>query len=92
MPHVALMREHVYVARMSTTQAPAAVRLREDAYAEWMTRLGLFHEVTQAEHLGVSRATIGRARRGEITPGNSFIAACMAKYDGKFEDLFEVAS
>lgn len=87
--HVALTREHVYVARMST-QAAAAVRLRTDAYAAWMTRLRLASEDQQAGYLGVSRATVGRARRGEIVPGEQFIAACLAKYDGTFEELFEV--
>lgn len=76
---------------MSNTQAQAAVRLRADAYAEWMTRLKLAGEQPQAGFLGVSRATIGRARRGEITPGETFIAACMSKYDGTFEELFEIA-
>jgi hypothetical protein len=85
------MREQEYVSRMSSTQTPA-VRLRGDAYAAWMDRLKLAGEVEQADYLGVSRATVGRARRGEINPGETFIAACLAKFPGKFEELFAVAS
>lgn len=76
---------------MSNATAPA-VQLRSDAYAEWMARLKLVTEDQQADYLGVARATIGRARRGEIVPGERFIAACMATYDGKFEDLFEIVA
>lgn len=76
---------------MSSTQAQATVRLKGDAYAAWMTRLKLVTEDQQADYLNVARATIGRARRGEIIPGERFIAACLAKFDGKFEDLFEIA-
>lgn len=75
---------------MSNATAPA-VRLRSDAYAAWMASLKLVTEDQQADYLGVARATIGRARRGEISPGERFIAACLAKYDGKFEALFEIA-
>jgi hypothetical protein len=74
---------------MSNATAPA-VQLRSDAYAEWMARLKLVTEDQQADYLGVARATIGRARRGEISPGGTFIAACMAKYDGAFERLFKI--
>jgi hypothetical protein len=76
----------------SNTQAPApaVVRLRDDAYAAWMSRLKLAGEQRQADYLGVGRATVGRALRGEIVPGERFIAACLAKYDGTFEELFEV--
>ena len=76
---------------MSSTQAQATVRLRGDAYAAWMTRLRLASENQQSDYLGVARATIGRARRGEIIPGERFIAACLTKYDGTFEELFEIA-
>jgi hypothetical protein len=91
---VVLMGEQVYVPCMSNTQAPApaAVRLRTDAYAAWMSELKLASEEQQAAFLGVGRATVGRAHRGEINPGGRFIAACLAKFTGTFEQLFEVAS
>lgn len=91
---VALMGEQVYVPRMSNTQAatPAAVRLKPDAYAAWMSGLKLAGDERQAEYLGISRSNLGKVRRGEIKPGEQFIAACLAAYDGTFEELFEVAS
>lgn len=76
---------------MSNPQTQAVVRLRPDAWSEWMGRLKLASENQQADHLGISRANLGKVRKGEIKPGEQFIAACMAKYDGPFEALFEIA-
>jgi hypothetical protein len=74
----------------ANAQAPAVIRLKGDAYAAWMSRLKLAGEQQQADYLGVGRATIGRALRGEIVPGERFIGACLAKYPGTFEELFLV--
>jgi hypothetical protein len=74
----------------SQPSVAATIRLKDDAYAAWMKRLGLHVRVLQAEYIGVDVSTLGRIRRGDIVPGEQFIAACMAKYDGSFEELFEV--
>lgn len=76
---------------MINTQTPPVVRLKADAWAAWMDRLKLATENQQAGYLGISRANLGKVRKGEIKPGEQFIAACMAKYDGTFEALFEIA-
>jgi hypothetical protein len=55
-----------------------------------MGRVELGAVEQQAEHVGVSRAQLYLILGGG-TPGEKFIAGCMAKYDGKFEDLFEIA-
>ena len=54
--------------------------------------MGLATEKAQAEHIGVDRATLSRIRRGEIAPGERFIAAMLAVCDVTFEELFEVES
>lgn len=77
---------------MQETSSPA-VRLRPDAWSAWMERVGLLGSVDdQAAYLGVSRAQVYRVLNGSVVPGEQFIAACLAKYDRKFEELFEVAS
>jgi hypothetical protein len=77
---------------MQTTPSPA-IRLRRDAWAAWTARLRMASAgVELAEHLGVHRATLYRVIGADWTPGEQFIAAVMAKYDGKFEDLFEVVT
>lgn len=75
---------------MHSTSPPTAIRLRMDAFGEWMQRLGLEGEAAQAEHIGIDRSILNRVRRGETNPGEKFIAACMAKSDVPFEALFEV--
>lgn len=74
------------------TPTPTVIRLRADAFAAWAARLGLETEAAQAERIGVDRATLSRIRRGEIVPGEKFIAAVLAAYDGTFEEIFEVTS
>lgn len=91
---VALMSEQVYVPRMSnTTEAPAApvVRLKHEAYAAWTSRLKLAGDERQAEYIGVSRSNLGKVRRGEIKPGEEFIAALLAASGKRFEYFFEIA-
>jgi len=72
--------------------SPPVVRLREDAFARWTESLALRSETEAAEYIGVSQATLNRIRRGEITPGEKFIAALLAASRLQFEELFEVAS
>lgn len=75
---------------MHSTPSPTAIRLRADAFAAWAEGLGLVSEVAQAERIGVASTTLNRVKRGEIAPGEKFIAACLTAYDGPFEELFEV--
>ena len=72
------------------TPTAAVIRLREDAYTAWADRLGLVSEGAMADHIGIDRTVLNRVRRGEIKPGEQFIAACLVVYDGTFEELFEV--
>jgi transcriptional regulator with XRE-family HTH domain len=88
------MSEQVYVPRMSNTQEaapPAVVRLKADAYAAWTTRMKLAGDERQAAYLGVSRSNLGKVRRGEIKPGEQFIAALLAASGRRFEYFFEIA-
>lgn len=74
---------------MQETSSPA-VRLRQDGWAAWMERLKLGRVADQAEHLGIHQAQLYRILNGSVAPGEQFIAACMAKYDRTFEELFKV--
>lgn len=62
--------------------------LRPDAFRAWMDRLKLSRVEDQAERIGVSRAQLYQVIGG-ATPGERFIAACLAA-GGSFEELFEV--
>lgn len=72
------------------TTSPPAVRLRPSAWTAWTARLRLGRVEDQAEYLGVSRSQLYRVIAGGVAPGEQFIAACLAKYDGTFEELFEI--
>jgi len=76
---------------MPSSPTAAVIRLRPGAFAAWARSLGLETEGAQADHIGVDRTTLSRVRRGEIIPGERFIAAVLAA-GGKFESLFEVVS
>jgi hypothetical protein len=76
---------------MQPTSSPA-VRLKPDAWSAWMDRLRLARVEDQAERLGLSKSQLYRVLGGDVAPGEQFIAACLVAYDGKFEDLFEVAT
>jgi len=73
---------------MTETTSPV-VRLRRDAWDAWVARRQLGARVLQAAHVCVSGPTLYRALAGQPV-GEEFIAGCMAKYDGTFEELFEV--
>jgi hypothetical protein len=75
---------------MPSSPPATVIRLRPDAFAAWAARLGLETEGAQAEHIGVDRTTLSRVRRGDIIPGERFIAAVLAASGCKFEKLFEV--
>lgn len=66
------------------------VRLKADAWRAWMDRLNVARVEDQAGRIGISRAALYDILAGG-TPGEKFIAACMSTYDGKFEQLFEIA-
>ncbi|HEY3883023.1 MAG TPA: hypothetical protein VGM12_30925 [Trebonia sp.] len=74
---------------MQQTPTPV-VKLKADAWQAWMGRLQLVRVEDQAAHIGVSRAQLYQILAGAV-PGERFIAACMATYDGKFEQLFKIA-
>ena len=82
-----------YDARMTTAQTtPApAIRLRTDVWAAWASSQELTSEAAQARRIGHSQTTLNRILRGEVAPGEKFIAAALAATGAKFEDLFEVA-
>jgi transcriptional regulator with XRE-family HTH domain len=75
---------------MHSTSAPAAVRLRTAAYNAWVAREKLGSEGEQAERIGISRTQLNRVKRGEIAPGERFIAALLTATGIAFEELFEV--
>lgn len=64
--------------------------LRPDAFRAWMARLKVARVEDQAERIGVSRAQLYLVLGGS-TPGERFIAACVAA-GGTFEELFEVVT
>lgn len=76
---------------MHSTSPPATVRLRLDVFAGWAARTGLSTEGEQAERIGVDRTTLSRVRRGEVAPGEKFIAAVLTATGAKFEQFFEIA-
>lgn len=75
---------------MHSTSPPTTIRLRSDAFAAWAERQGLVSEVAQAERIGVASTTLNRVKRGEIAPGEKFIAALLTACGRKFEAMFEV--
>lgn len=84
------MRASLYYACMPSTSPLAVIRLRAGAYAEWAAREHLGSEVAQAERIGVAQTTLNRILRGEVIPGEKFIAAILATSNAKFEELFEI--
>jgi transcriptional regulator with XRE-family HTH domain len=76
---------------MHSTSPPSTVRLRLDVFAGWAAREGLTTEGEQAERIGVGRTTLSRVRRGEIAPGEKFIAAVLTATEKPFEEFFEIA-
>lgn len=73
-----------------TTPSPA-IRLRLDVWNAWATGQNLASETAQARRIGHSQTTLNRILRGEVAPGEKFIAAALAATGAKFEDLFEIA-
>lgn len=74
-----------------TTPAPA-VRLRAAAWKAWAARENLASEAAQARRIRHSQTTLNRILRGEVAPGEKFIAAALLATGMKFEDLFEIES
>lgn len=73
-----------------TTPSPA-IRLRADVWSAWARRERLASESAQARRIGHSQTALNRLLRGEVAPGEKFIAAALAATGMKFEELFEVA-
>lgn len=71
---------------------PAVIRLRVGPYTEWAAREKLWNGTVQAARIGISQPTLNRIRRGEIAPGEKFIAALLAATGAPFEEMFEVVS
>ena len=65
-------------------------RLRTERFAQRVKELGLGTDLEVAERIGVSEATVNRARNGQITPSARFIAACVSGLGVPFEYLFEI--
>lgn len=55
-----------------------------------MSRLRIATVEERAQYVGVARSHLYRILNDVTGPGEQFIAGCMAKYDGTFEELFEV--
>jgi lambda repressor-like predicted transcriptional regulator len=72
-----------------TTPAPV-IRLRADVWAAWASREDLVSEAAQARRIGHSQTTLNRILRGDVAPGEKFIAAALAVTGCKFEHLFEI--
>ena len=71
--------------------ASPAIRLRVAEFRRRARRDGLTADGEIAARIGVHRITVSRMLKGEITPGQTFIAAVLAAFPEKrFEDLFEV--
>lgn len=67
------------------------IRLRTEQFQRRCRLLGLDTATSQAEHLGLSKWTIGRLLNGDIAPAEHVIASTLAAFPTlKFEDLFEV--
>lgn len=78
---------------MQADKSAAFLRLRKDRLWEHAGEVGVTTERDLALHLKVDRATILRIIRGDIGPGERFIAATLAAFPRNcFEDFFEVAS
>ena len=74
-------------------RAPAVVRLRTDRIDEIATARGLATDSARARRIGVDKSTYSRVIRGEVAPGERFIAECLRAFpDLKFDDLFEVTA
>lgn len=75
------------------SRAPAVIRLRTDRMNEIAAARGLASDAARAQHIGVDRSTYSRVIRGEVIPGERFIAECLRAFpDLKFDDLFELTA
>lgn len=76
---------------MQSTSPSTVIRLRADVFAAWAAGKGLGSEVAQAKRIGVASTTLNRILRGDVAPGEQFIAAVLTATGGKFEEYFEIA-
>lgn len=75
---------------MQSTSPPTVIRLRAEAFAAWAASEGLASETAQARRIGVSSTNLNRILRGDVVPGEQFIAAVLTVTGVKFEQLFEI--
>ena len=76
---------------MHSTPTATVIRLRTDRFNQRARELGLASNLACAEYIGIDQSTLGRIRRGEVLPGERFIAACLSsKFARSFEGLFEL--
>lgn len=74
-----------------TCDGRPVIQLRRCEWERHMTSRELATPDARAERIGVSRTTIGRIQKGDIKPGEEFIARVLYAFsDIKFEDVFEV--
>lgn len=67
------------------------LRLRGEQFQRQLHARGLTTAAQQADHLGLSKWTIGRLMSGEIVPGERIICRTLARFpELRFEDFFEV--
>lgn len=63
-----------------------------DRFDQRAEQLKLASDNACAEYIGVNRATLMRIRRGDMLPGEKFIAQCLSSgFASSFEWLFELA-
>ena len=76
---------------MHSTPTATVIRLRTDRFDVRAQELGLTSNLACAEYIGVDQSTLGRIRKGDVLPGERFIAACLrSKFAPSFEQLFEL--
>lgn len=77
---------------MHSATTPTVIRLREDQFDRRARELGLTSNQACADYIGIDQSTLARIRKGDVMPGEKFIAACLAsKFARKFDSLFELA-
>jgi DNA-binding XRE family transcriptional regulator len=71
--------------------ARPTIKLRGNRLRVQARKLGITSDTALADHLGVARTTVVRMYKGDLTPGENFIAAALTAFpDLRFEDLFQV--
>lgn len=70
---------------------PAVIRLRLEAFEKHCAKRGLRTLGDRADFIGIHYTNLGRIIRGDVVPGEVFIAATLAAFGvRRFYELFEV--